>query len=459
MGSFDLVLRGGKIVRPRQGVFQADVAIRDDKIAAIAEPGAELSADSVMDIDGLHVLPGSVDPHAHIGLGGSLSEYDSDTGAAALGGVTTIWYMMMTGGSYLELFDEHAEVARDSVHIDYGYHPTLMTPAHLEEVGEMAEKWGVETFKYYMHFRGDEGKYMGVEGTHDGRLYDIARTVADMGGLLLVHAENPEVVWVLRERLQDAGRDDLQAWNDARPPFVEAEAVERASFFAAELDCDIYFVHMTNGRSLREIRNARYRYPSLNLSAETCPHYLTHSTDSSIGAVGKVNPPLREREDVEAMWGGILDGTINTVGSDHVSRYRQTKEGGIWKASAGFPCAPTTLPVLLSEGYHKRGLSLERIADLISGRSAELTRCKDRKGDVRVGADADLAIVDLEWERTPDSSWLGTFADYTIYEDWPLKGWPRHTMLRGDFVVKDGELVGEPGAGRYVRASEVKARS
>jgi dihydropyrimidinase len=433
------------------GVTDADVAIAEGRIALIAEPGAELAAREVLDVSGLHVMPGVVDPHQHVGVGDGMEDYRTDTAASALGGVTSVWYMLMAPNrSYLDVVAEHDEAAADRAYVDYSFHPTLMGSDHVQELPQLREQFGLHTFKYYMHFRGDEGAYLGVTGTHDGMFYEIVEAIGEAGDLLMVHAENPEVVWLLQDRLQLADRVDLAAWDEARPAFVEAEAVRRATFFAGQTGCELYLVHITTADGLAQARSARREMPNLRLAVETCPHYLTHSVDYERGIVGKVNPPLRRREHCDALWEAIADGTIDTLGSDHVGRGLAAKQGTIWTASAGFPSGPETLPVLLSEGHHRRGISLERIADLTSRRPAQLMRCADRKGDVLVGLDADLAIVDLDWERTPDPAWLGTFADYSLYENFPLRGWPRHTFVRGTAVVRDGEVVGTPGHGRYI---------
>jgi dihydropyrimidinase len=460
MEPLDLVLTGGTLVRPGDGTGAADLGVRDGRIVLITEPGAaaDLPAHEVLDVGGLHVFPGVVDPHQHVGVGNGVEDYRTDTGACALGGVTSAWYMTMApGGSYLDTLAEQDAAASTRAHIDYGFHPTLMSPEHVAELPQVRDRFGVHTFKYYMHFRGDEGAYLGVSGTHDGLLYAMVEAIGAAGDLLMVHAENPEVVWTLEERLKRDGRVDLAAWDDARPPFVEAEAVRRVTFFAHRAGCELYLVHITNVESLAQVRAARRELGGLVVAVETCPHYLTHSTDYPRGIVGKVNPPLRRPEHREALWEGIADGTIDTLGSDHVGRGLAAKQGTIWTASAGFPSGPQTLPVLLSEGHHRRGIPLERIADLTSRRPAQLLRCADRKGDLRVGLDADLAIVDLDWERTSDPAWLGTFADYSLYEDMPLRGWPRHTFVRGAAVVRDGALVGAPGHGRSIQTAAAVA--
>jgi dihydropyrimidinase len=459
MTDYDLIIRGGTVVRAGIAPELLDIAVTDGRIAALLAPGAAAIATEAIDATGLHVLPGSIDPHLHIGVGTGLDEYPGETGAAALGGVTTVFSILSNPGSYLPVLEQHVERAAASSRVDFGFHAVLMTEGHLEELDEVKRRFGLRSFKYFMSFRGDEGKYLGVEGTTDGKLWEILSAVGERDDLLFVHAENLEVVWSLRDELQASGRDDLAAWDDSRPPFVEAEAVRRVTYFAQHLGTRLYLVHISTADSLEQIRRAREEFPDLELSVETCPHYLTHSVDYAGGVIGKVNPPLRRPEHLEAVWEAIADGTVSTVGSDHVSRKRATKDGSIWTASAGFPGAPTSLPVLLTYGHLERGIPLERLVELTALEPAKLLRIDDRKGDIAIGLDADLAIVDLTGRRTADPAWLGTNADYSLYEDEELTGWSRHTLVRGIPVVRDGQIVGEPGTGAYVRTTETEVNA
>jgi dihydropyrimidinase len=185
--------------------------------------------------------------------------------------------------------------------------------------------------------------------------------------------------------------------------------------------------------------------------AETCPQYLTHTSDMPIGSLGKVNPPLRSDRDREALWEAIADGLIDTIGSDHVPRRRERKTGSIWTASAGFPGTATILPLLLSEGHHKRKVPLTRIVEMCSTNPARAFGLHPRKGSLAPGADADLAIVDLSLERTASADLLGGHSDYSLYEDRVLRGWPVLTMVRGEIVMQDGKVVGPGGHGEYLR--------
>jgi dihydroorotase-like cyclic amidohydrolase len=245
------------------------------------------------------------------------------------------------------------------------------------------------------------------------------------------------------------GKGGLSAWNASRPPFLEADAVQRAGLFARQTGARLYIVHTSSKLALDEAKRARGA--GTDITIETCPHYLTHSVDWTRGDVGKINPPLRERSDCEALWDGIAEGSIDTVATDHIHRDLSAKEGGIWKASPGCPGIDTLLPVLLSEGHHKRKLPLGRIADLVAHTPARAMGLAHRKGRIAVGLDADFAIVDVQEEHTPRQDNLHSSAGYSIYEGVTLRGRVRHTLVGGRFVLRDHKLVPNAvGTGRFI---------
>ncbi len=228
--------------------------------------------------------------------------------------------------------------------------------------------------------------------------------------------------------------------------------MHRGMLFARQTRAPLYVVHMSAALCLDEVRSARARWPELRVYVETCPHFLTHTSESKLEppTLGKINPPLRHPADVEALWTGLADGTVDTVGSDHAARRKEKKTGTIWSSAAGFPGTGAILPVLLSEGHHRRGLPLERIVELTSLNPARIFGLHPRKGHLGVGADADLVVVDLARERVCDGTTFQSHADYSLYDGWTLRGWPVLTMLRGEVIAEEGRVVGRPGAGRYL---------
>lgn len=446
--SEQLLIRGGTVVTESVR-FRADVAITDERIVALLSPGMG-HADDEIDATGKYILPGVIDPHVHYGLGNGGRDWLTESQASALGGVTTVFSFLMGGESYLPEIDDTIRLAEASSHIDFGLHVVPATETHLTEMDEYVAR-GITSYKYFTSFRGDEGSYLHVPGTDDGFLYRYFERVSGYpGGLACVHAENIEVVWTLRDRLRKAGRDDLAAWDESRPAAVEAEAAHRAMTYAYETSARLYLVHISSRLAVDEIRAWRLRHPHAQVIVETCPHFLTHHRDMPLGPLGKINPPLRSEDDVDALWAAVQDGTIDVIGSDHVARRRAKKAGSIWTASAGFPGSGAILPILLSEGVHKRGLSLERVVSLTAAEPARALGVYPRKGCLQVGADADIAIVDLSREREGSVDKFGSYADYSLYEGWRLKGWPIRTLVRGRTVMQDGVVAAAAGHGKYI---------
>ncbi len=393
----DLLLTGGRLVVPGSGEMRAAVGVAEGRIVARLDEDSRPPARQVLDLGGKVVLPGVIDPHTHVTLGPP-DGWFTETRAAALGGITTILDFQLLSSSYAEAYPGIRGEADARTCIDYGLHFCPSVEGHLDELDVWVRDIGVSSFKFYMNFRGDEGAYLGVAGADDGYLWELCQRVArHPRGLLCLHTENIEIANRLQARLITEGREGLGAWGATRPPVTEAENVNRAGFFARETGCPIYIVHMSSAAALREVRLARAQ--GARVYAETCPQYLAHTGDSSLGLLAKCNPPLRTPADVEALWEGLADGSIDTVGSDHVPRPRSAKAGTTWNAARGTPTLSMIVPVLLSEGVHRRGLSLERVAELVSLTPARLFNLYPRKGTIQVGSDADFTVVDLDLER------------------------------------------------------------
>lgn len=453
---FDTILAGGTVVFPQTGPERADIAIAGGRFAAILPPGHDATAATVRDVTGKHVFPGLIDAHVHFGFGEPITEYTTETAYAAQGGFTTVIGYFLSNDPYGAVFDREIGYARDRCLIDYAFHFSTASETHLAELEGYARDYGVTSFKYFMNFRGEEGRYLGLDGTDDGYLYDLLGEAARLGDLVVVlHTENIELVNRIRRRFQREGRETLRDWSLSKPAFTEAENVVRGLYFAEQQGATIFIPHISTRLALDEVRRWRKRYDRVHV--ETCPHYLTHTLDSHIGSLGKANPPFRTADDIAAMWDGLADGSIDIVASDHVPRKRATKQKGIWQSSQGFPGTATILPVLLSEGYHRGRLSLQRIAQLLTSKPAEIFALSD-KGDIRAGFDADLTIVDLDLVREVVPEKLGSYSDYSLYEGWTLRGWPVATIVRGETVMQDGAITAAGGYGRYIPRYPAKTK-
>lgn len=456
---YDTIIRNVRAVLPNSGVTPCSIAISGGKIAKILPAEMNAQSTEVVDATGLIALPGAIDAHLHLGHGNSIArpmvpaDSDKETAAAAKGGITCFIPYLLDTGDYGEIVTEVLDVTSAGARIDYGYHFIISTEAQLSAVPRYIADHGVVSFKLFMNNRGGEGSRLGLPDIDDGFLFRLAESAAQYGGLVAPHPENIEVAWVLRDRLkaQDPeGKGGLRTWDDSRPDFIEAEAVQRVAYLAHQVGAPVHAVHISSAKALEA--GLLQRSAGASLTMETCPHYLTHDIDWEGGDVGKINPPVRRRENCERLWQALADGEIDTVGTDHVHRPKSAKQGGIWSASPGCPGMETMLPVLLSEGYHRRGLPLERIAELTAENPARIMGLSHRKGSIAEGMDADLALVNLDKEWVVSDADVVSSAGYSIYEGWTFKGAIIHTLVRGSFAVREGALVDAAlGTGQYIK--------
>jgi dihydroorotase (multifunctional complex type) len=439
MAELDIALTGGTLVFPGRGTALGDVGISEGRIAVVSAPGDLPGAKKEIDCRDRLIMPGVIDPHNHFGFGSKEHDFTTESRSAALGGLTTIINFYRTN-DFIEDFEGERDRSEAQSCIDFSFHFGLTSKRHILSLAECAERFGITSFKLYLMYKGAYGAAKGFTEVDDGLLFGAMQAVARIpGGVLGVHCENTEVIPWLREPLQAAGRDDLCAWDEQSPDFLEAENIHRVCYFARKTGCPVNIVHLSSREGLAEARRQQ-ALREVPIHVETCPHYLHLTRDASAGSLAKVNPPLRSQHDVDALWEGIADGTVSTIGCDHVPRKRVTKEGGIWKATAGFPGVATSLPVVLEEGLHRRGIPIERLSAAMSANSARLYNIGG-KGDIAPGLDADIVVVDPACAKTVEPGRLHSHSDYSPYEGEQLRGWPVATILRGRVLMQGGELT------------------
>ncbi len=443
-------MRGATLVDAFTPPTAQDVLVIDGKISGRMSPGTPVDPSlPILDAHGLTAFPGLIDAHVHFGFAEKITEYESETIYAAQGGFTTVLGYFLNNEDYTDVYAREQAYAQSRCYVDYGFHFSAANELHIAQLTQYVKTYGVTSFKYFMNFKGEEGRYLGLDGTDDGFLYDLLANAAQLKGVTIVcHTENIEIVNRLRAKIQLIESPTLKDWARAKPPFTEAESCIRAMYFAEHLGAQIYIPHISTRLALDEVRKWRSRYD--RVFVETCPHYLTHTEESTLGSLGKANPPFRSADDVAAMWEGLQDGSIHVVASDHVPRKKATKEKPFWLASQGFPGTATILPVLLSEGYHKGRLSLQRIAQLLTQSPAEIFNIHEKKGSLDIGKDADITLVDLNLEREVVAAELGSYSDYSLYDGVRFKGWPVRTILRGHTVMERGQIKGQAGGGQYL---------
>lgn len=449
----DLVIRNARVVT-HAGEFHGGIAAVDGRIVAVGNDEALPAAAREIDADGRSLLPGVIDPHCHLGVN---YPYDEDmrdqTAAAASGGITTILlYIRNKGESYIPFYEERRAVGEENVHVDFGFHFGIQREEHIHEIPRIVQETGVRSFKLYFGYEHDNP--IGIVPATDGWVYATMRTAAQIpGGIVSVHCENTGIATWLKHEMMATGRQDLGAYTESRPPFCEVETVQRMIFLAEQTGCPLYVVHTTAAGAppIAELARAR----GVDVTIETCPHYLTRSCyDEDLDMRAKISPPLRDRTEVEGLWDAIFAGQVRSLGSDHVPFFPKAGED-LWTEKPGIVSFPWELPLLITEGVHKRGLPLSRLVEMNSYTPAKRFGLYPHKGALQAGADADLVLVDLDTEREVVHEGKGT----CIYQGMKLKGWPVLTVARGRVVYEDGHVdASAAGLGRCVtRPSGVPA--
>ena len=475
---YDSIIKNGTIVFPFHGEVKCEIGIKTGKIATISDSIDANQADEVIDASGKYVFPAAVDSHYHVGIYRPHSaDAESESMSALVGGVGTIISYWRTGhhylnktGLYKDIFPEVLSLSENHFYTDYSYHIAVMTAAQLDEVEWLVENAGVGSFKFYMFYKAltlaaDSTKgseYTMAENYDLGHLFELMTRVAQMAEKykdkarisLSLHCENPELIRVFIERVKKKNLTGLKAYSEARPPLTEKLSVHEAAILADATGCPINLLHLSSRDALQAGIDVRKLYPNHDIKLETTLHHLALDHEeldrSGIGLKGKVNPPIRTREHSEFLWQGIKSGAVDTVVSDHACCGEEHKQQGVWESLPGFGGSSILYPVLLSEGAHKRGVSLSRIAELVSANPARNFGLYPRKGCIAIGADADFTIVDMNLEKPIRAAELLSAQDHTPFEGVLTKGWSTHTIIRGRVMFENGKVT-EEKRGEFIK--------
>ncbi len=479
MTRYDSVVTGGTLVIPYVGEVRGDVAIRDGRIVTIDDDLSRADTDVRIDAGGKVVLPGAVDSHYHLGIYRDLAtDTESETTSSLVGGVTSVISYFRTGqhylnktGPYKEIFPEVLSAVAGHAKVDYGFHLAPMTHDQIGEIPWLIDEMGVTSFKYYMFYKGfnlaasssDAKSYTMSENYDLGHLFELMEAVAaaqaERPGTRLsvsLHCEQAELMRVFIERAKnDPSVRGLAEYSAGRPPLTERLAIEEAGVLADATKVNVNLLHLSSALAMETAVALSRRYPDMDMNRETTLHHLAldHETlDAKGGLGGKVNPPIRTKTDNEALWEAVRRGHVGTVASDHACCMEAEKGDELWPAQPGFGGTALLYPVMLSEGVHKRGLSLARIAEVVSAQPAKTFGLYGRKGTIAVGADADLAIVDMDLEQIVTTELCQSAQDHCPFEGESVKGWPTTTMVRGNPVYVDGKVSAE-FTGQYLKRS------
>lgn len=451
MTRYDLLIRNGTLITP-EGLLPADVAVADERIVALA-PELEGSARDEIDAQGLHVFPGAVDAHVHFNEPGRTEweGFASGTRALAAGGTTT--YCDMPLNSHpptvdAASFDLKHAAARVASLVDFAFWGGLV-PGNVERLDELAA-CGVMGFKAFMANSGIDD----FAAVDDLTLYEGMARAATLGLPVAVHAENDAITRELALRARGHVLTGVRDYLASRPIVAELEAIARAILFARETGCALHIVHVSTGRGVALVAEARAA--GVDVTCETCPHYLVLCDEDMerLGALAKCAPPLRASEERDALWRHIFDGTLPMVASDHSPSPAAMKDvmqadANFFRVWGGISGCQSLLALLLTEGHADRGLPLEAIARLAAGYVADRFRVRG-KGRLAVGADADLALVALSERQVLQAHDLYYRHRHSPFVGRMLHGRVVRTLVRGRTVFRDGAIAAE-AIGRLVR--------
>lgn len=457
--TYDTLITNSHIILP-QGILDKNIIIDEGRVVGFTNDTP--SCDNKINGNGLISIPGIIDTHVHYGVYSPIEQAAiTESHAAAIGGITTMMRMLRLGDSYKKSLKAQLDASVNSHFIDYTIHATIFNQQQIDEMNFCKEN-KINSFKIYMNLGSEIGHvYMdmapGSTNLHEAYVEinnEIVRKVVQKAGLLncplLVHAEDYESCACGMKTAKEKRQDGLGAWSESRPPDSEAKAIKTVSQFARDYNCTLYFVHIGSSKALAQIDEEKKK--GTKIFVETCPHYLTLSYEKQVGYLAKVMPPIRSLADVENIWRETARGKIDTVGTDHVANQLKLKLGGenIWGALAGFPGIGVMLPILLSEGVNKNRISIENLVKITSHNAAKIFSMYPKKGTLEKGSDADITMVDLKIEKKVSNDLFGGFSDYIVYDGWNLKGWPVRTIVRGQTVAENFNVIGKPGYGKLV---------
>ncbi len=482
--SFDLAIKNARVVRPNQsGVECLDIGIKDGKVVRLSPEIRSEDAAEIFDAKRLLAFPGCVDAHMHIGIYQPLADDAvTESKAAAMGGVTsslnyirTGQYYLNRGGPYREVMPEVLRLSQGRFWVDYGYHVAPIERQHLKEMDYLATDHGVTSFKIFMFYGGyglhgksasqNQFLMLGPDDHYDIAHFEFvmraAREVMDRHPELAehisvsLHCELADILNAYTTLVEREGKlKGLKAYSAARPPHSEGLAVWIASYLANETNCmNINLLHLSSRKAVEAAWIMQQVFPHIRFRREVTVGHLLLDTDCECAVHAKVNPPIRPREDVEALWQAVLDRKIDWIVSDHAccsaeQKWSQADPNNIWLAKSGFGGTEYLLSGVLSEGA-KRGMSYNRMAELLSWNPAQRFGLR-HKGDIAPSFDADIVLVDPHESFVVRAAESESDQGYSPFEGQELTGRVKSTFLRGMLVYDKGEVVG-PARGRYLR--------
>lgn len=449
---FDLLINNGTIITHEE-IFKGSIAVENGKIAGILSGSKEVEAEKVIDAEGKMVFPGGIDVHAHLNDPGFewREDYIHGSKSAAAGGITTFVDMPLQNDPALttpELFDRKDEIMKDRSVVDFAFWGGLVDN-NVDQLEGLNEK-GAAGFKAFLGPVSPD-----YSTVFSGVVRDALKITSKLDSDKLVgfHAEDYAIVTYEAEKAQSENRNSIRDYLDSRPPVSEVLAVENVIRLAKEFDARVHIVHVSHPDVAEKIKKAQQE--GVKITAETCGHYLVFNEEDFVenGPLFKCAPPLRTEEAKNKLWDYVIDGTLSCVASDHSPCTLSEKEEGsdnIWKAWGGISGLQSTFQVFYDAAVNKRNLSPKLVAKSLAYGPSKAFDLQPKKGLLKVGADADIVILDPEksWEITSDSLYYKN--QISAFVGLTGKGAIEKTIVRGN-VVYDDQITVEPGYGNLIK--------
>jgi dihydropyrimidinase len=460
MKKLDVVIRNGELVNAPGSIGHADIGICDGVITQI---GGDLDGNEVIDAGGKLVFPGGIDAHVHLSLPPGeqdiepnwVDDFTSGSAAALAGGITTLGNMTFPGPeeTIFDQLEREMAIAKEQTIADLFLHPVLfeVTPEVLNQIPQLLD-FGCNSIKIFT-----------VSSNFDSQIGEYTEAIRRAGKnqlISLIHCEDYALIQNATESLLSEGKSSLRYYAESRPIISEVVATQRAVAIAEATGASVYIVHLSSERALEICSEAQSR--GVPVFVETRPLYLYLTSErfkDKDGAKYVGQPPLREQEDIDALWAGIQQGTIHTVCTDHAPWMLTDKLDAahtFTNLRPGVADLQTMLPMLYSEGVRTGRISLGRFVEVTSTNTAKIFGLYPRKGTIAIGSDADLVIFDPERTDKIRGAEGKSNSDYSAFEGWQVTGWPVVTIRRGEVVYREGEILGEPGSGKIVSRGETR---
>ncbi len=440
----DTLLTDGKLLKADK-LIDACIAFHKGKISYIGGKASAPDAKERIDLEGGIILPGLIDTHTHLRDMELKQKEDFFTGtcSALVGGFTTVFDMPNTVPltDSPEHLNQKIEVANSKIVANVGFYGSFTTS--MEHVENMS-KLGIVGFKLYTT------KHQPVDGDDDKSVEKALSSAKNVGLPVAFHAEDLRTIESLEMRLKASGDNSLRAFSVSHPPRTESISVARILALSMKIGAKVHFCHLSTAESLQNVKKAKGR--GLPVTCEVGPHHLFLSDKEILaqGGVAIVDPPLRKRRHLKALFKGLLEGHIDFVASDHAPHVLREKiSENVWNISPGFPGLETTLPVMLTN-VNEGKLSLKRLIEVLSQKPAEIFGLR-KKGCLSKGFDGDITIVDMKRKFVIDPQKFQSKAKYSPFKGFRAVGRPVKVFLGGRLVMSEGEILADPGSGSVLR--------